>query len=132
MGWCAHYSIGVTFAAVLLAAFGLPWARSPSLFPALLIGIVTVLAPLLVLQLALGAGIKSRDRILEDPYPYLQLREEPGHTHCLWARFVSRSSWDRRNHPDWKVTEALAWGRYKPAGKRGPSPLATRTRVRAA
>jgi len=59
IGWCAHYGIGVTFAALLLATFGLPWARSPSLPPALLIGIVTVAAPLFVLQPALGAGIAS-------------------------------------------------------------------------
>jgi hypothetical protein len=59
IGWCAHYSIGVTFAALLLSTFGLGWARSPSWFPALLIGVVTVLAPLLVLQPAMGAGIAS-------------------------------------------------------------------------
>jgi hypothetical protein len=59
IGWCAHYSIGITFAALLLATFGLKWARSPSLFPALVIGIVTVLAPLLILQPAMGAGIAS-------------------------------------------------------------------------
>jgi hypothetical protein len=60
LGWGAHYSIGVTFAALLLATFGLTWARTPSLLPALLIGMVTVLAPLLMLQPALGAGIASR------------------------------------------------------------------------
>jgi hypothetical protein len=59
IGWCAHYSIGVTFAALLLATFGLSWARSPSLLPALLIGVATVVAPLFVLQPALGAGIAS-------------------------------------------------------------------------
>jgi hypothetical protein len=59
IGWCAHYSIGMTFAALLLLTFGLQWARSPSLLPALAIGIVTVLAPLLILQPALGAGIAS-------------------------------------------------------------------------
>lgn len=59
IGWCAHYSIGVTFAALLLSTFGLSWARSPSLLPALLIGVITVLAPLLILQPALGAGIAS-------------------------------------------------------------------------
>ncbi len=59
LGWCAHYSIGITFAALLLSTFGLEWARSPSLLPALLIGIVTVVAPLLVLQPALGAGLFS-------------------------------------------------------------------------
>ncbi len=59
LGWCAHYAIGITFAALLLSAFGLEWARSPSLLPALAIGIVTVSAPLFVLQPALGAGIAS-------------------------------------------------------------------------
>ena len=59
IGWCAHYSIGVAFAALLLATFGLKWARSPSFYPALFIGIVTVVAPLLVLQPALGAGVAS-------------------------------------------------------------------------
>lgn len=59
LGWCAHYSIGIAFAALLISAFGLSWARSPSLLPALLIGIVTVAAPLLILQPALGAGIAS-------------------------------------------------------------------------
>jgi hypothetical protein len=59
IGWTAHYSIGVTFAALLLSVFGLAWARSPSLLPALGVGVVTVVAPLLVLQPALGAGIAS-------------------------------------------------------------------------
>jgi hypothetical protein len=59
IGWCAHYSIGIAFATLLLAAFGLQWGRSPTLLPALLIGIVTVVAPLFVLQPALGAGIAS-------------------------------------------------------------------------
>jgi hypothetical protein len=59
IGWCAHYSIGITFAALLLAVFGLRWARSPTPGPALLVGIATVVAPLFVLQPALGAGIAS-------------------------------------------------------------------------
>lgn len=59
LGWGAHYTIGITFAALLLSTFGLDWARSPSLLPALLVGLLTVAAPLLVLQPALGAGIFS-------------------------------------------------------------------------
>jgi hypothetical protein len=59
IGWCAHYSIGITFAALLLSTYGLKWARSPSLLPAIFIGILTVLAPLLILQPAMGAGIAS-------------------------------------------------------------------------
>lgn len=59
LGWLAHYSIGITFAGVLLVTFGLDWARQPSLLPALAIGVVTVVAPLFILQPALGAGIAS-------------------------------------------------------------------------
>ena len=59
LGWGAHYAIGIAFGALTLWAFGLKWARSPSLLPALVIGVVTVAAPLLILQPALGAGIAS-------------------------------------------------------------------------
>ena len=59
IGWCAHYAIGISFATLLLAVFGLGWARSPTLAPALFIGVVTVVAPLFVLQPALGAGVAS-------------------------------------------------------------------------
>lgn len=65
LGWGAHYSIGIAFAVLLLAVHGLSWARSPTLAPALLIGIVTVVAPLFILQPALGAGIAS----LKTPTP---------------------------------------------------------------
>src|SRR4051812_10572083 len=67
IGWAAHYSIGITFAAVLLATFGLEWARTPTLFPALIVGVVTVVAPLFILQPALGAGIAS----MNTPTPVL-------------------------------------------------------------
>jgi Protein of unknown function (DUF2938) len=59
IGWTAHYAIGIAFAALLVSMYGLGWARSPTLFPALSTGIVTVVAPLFVLQPALGAGIAS-------------------------------------------------------------------------
>ncbi len=59
IGWLAHYAIGITFAALLVSTFGAKWARSPSVLPALFIGLATVVAPLLILQPALGAGIAS-------------------------------------------------------------------------
>jgi hypothetical protein len=59
LGWAAHYAIGISFAVLLVSVYGLAWARSPSLLPALLIGLVTVIAPLFVLQPALGLGIAS-------------------------------------------------------------------------
>lgn len=59
IGWATHYAIGITFAGLLLAVFGLSWAHAPTLGPALIIGLVTVVAPLFILQPALGAGIAS-------------------------------------------------------------------------
>jgi hypothetical protein len=59
IGWFAHYSIGVAFAALLLAVYGVEWARKPTLLPALIVEIVTVVSPLFILQPALGAGIAS-------------------------------------------------------------------------
>jgi hypothetical protein len=57
LGWAAHYAIGVTFAVVLLAIVGLDWARTPTIWPALAIGIGTIVAPWFVMQPAMGAGI---------------------------------------------------------------------------
>jgi hypothetical protein len=59
LGWCAHYAIGITFALLLLELWGLDWARNPTLLPALIVGIGTVIAPFLILQPAMGAGIAA-------------------------------------------------------------------------
>lgn len=59
LGWTAHYTIGITFASLLVAVYGRAWLRAPSLHSALLIGVITVIAPLFILQPALGAGIAS-------------------------------------------------------------------------
>jgi hypothetical protein len=58
-GWLAHYAIGIAFAALLVGSQGAAWARQPTLGPALRIGLCTVLAPLFVMQPAMGAGIAS-------------------------------------------------------------------------
>lgn len=57
VGWVAHYSIGVTFALVLLSLWGIEWAHAPTVMPALVFGLGTVLAPWFVMQPAFGAGI---------------------------------------------------------------------------
>ena len=59
LGWSAHYLIGIAFAAVLLALWGLDWARQPTLAPALIVGIGSVAAPFLVMQPGMGAGIAA-------------------------------------------------------------------------
>jgi hypothetical protein len=60
MGWIAHYLIGMAFAVLLLTMVGLDWVRQPRLFPALLIGVGTVVAPYFILQPAMGLGIAAR------------------------------------------------------------------------
>ena len=57
LGWLAHYAIGVAFAVLLLVGWGLDWARSPSPWPALVVGLGTIIAPWFVMQPAMGAGV---------------------------------------------------------------------------
>jgi hypothetical protein len=59
IGWCAHYAIGIGFAFLLPSLFGAHWIRQPTLLPALLVGVGTVLAPFLVMQPAMGAGFAA-------------------------------------------------------------------------
>ena len=58
-GWVAHYSIGIglamTFALITRGA----WLACPTLLPALLYGLATVVFPLFIMQPALGLGIAS-------------------------------------------------------------------------
>jgi hypothetical protein len=58
-GWLTHYAVGIAFAGALVAIEGLGWARSPSLLPAVAVGIGTVALPLFVMQPAMGAGVAS-------------------------------------------------------------------------
>lgn len=59
LGWLTHYAVGIGFAAALVALRGAAWTRSPSLLPALAVGIATVAFPFLVMQPAMGAGVAS-------------------------------------------------------------------------
>ena len=59
VGWLAHYTIGVVLALVFLALAPGDWLARPTVLPALLYGIVTVVFPLFVLQPSLGLGIAS-------------------------------------------------------------------------
>ena len=60
VGWTAHYGVGIAFAAVLLALWGLEWARQPTLGPAMMVGVGSVAAPFLLMQPGMGAGIAAR------------------------------------------------------------------------
>ena len=59
IGWTAHYLTGVAFATVLLAIWGIDWTCRPTVGPALTVGIASVLAPFLLMQPGMGAGIAA-------------------------------------------------------------------------
>lgn len=60
VGWIAHYTIGVVFALAFvgLVASG-DWLARPTLLPALLYGIGTVVFPFFILQPSFGLGIAA-------------------------------------------------------------------------
>ena len=59
LGWLAHYAIGVTFAFLLLAISGAAWLKAPTIWPALAVGIGTIVAPWFVMQPAMGVGVAA-------------------------------------------------------------------------
>lgn len=59
VGWLAHYTIGITFAFVFVVIAGRNWVQQPTLLPALLFGIVTVLAPFFIMQPSFGLGFAA-------------------------------------------------------------------------
>nr|WP_266064666.1 DUF2938 domain-containing protein [Brucella intermedia] len=76
LGWVAHYLIGIAFAILLLLIWP-EWLRHPTLSPALIVGIGSVVAPFLVLQPSFGAGIAA----YRTPEPWLvRFRSLVAHT----------------------------------------------------
>lgn len=59
LGWAAHYAIGIGFAGLLLAIWGLDWARSPTIVPPMAVGFATIAGPWLVMQPGMGLGIAA-------------------------------------------------------------------------
>lgn len=58
-GWGAHYMIGVSLASAFILLATSEWIARPTLLPALLYGIVTVVFPFFILQPSLGLGIAA-------------------------------------------------------------------------
>ena len=59
VGWIAHYTTGVVFALVFVVLTSGDWLARPTLLPALLYGIGTVLFPFFIMQPALGLGVAA-------------------------------------------------------------------------
>ncbi len=59
LGWFIHYLTGCAFAVFLIAVSGAGWLQQPTVFPAIVVGLVTVTAPFLLMQPGMGAGIAA-------------------------------------------------------------------------
>jgi len=59
VGWIAHYIIGVMFAIPFVALVGNSWLQLPTLIPAIIFGVVTVLAPFFIMQPSFGLGLAA-------------------------------------------------------------------------
>ena len=59
VGWIAHYMIGITFAIAFVGLVGKNWLQHPTLIPAILFGVVTVLMPFFIMQPAFGLGFAA-------------------------------------------------------------------------
>ena len=65
LGWVAHYAIGIAFAFLLLLVWGLDWARTPTIWPAMVVGLGTIVAPMV--RAAAGHGRRHRGRKDAEP-----------------------------------------------------------------
>jgi Protein of unknown function (DUF2938) len=88
IGWIAHYTIGVVFAAVLLATAGMNWLHQPTPGPALVVSSVTLVAPFFVMQPAMGAGIAAS----RTPRPNVA-RLRSVLTHTVYGAGLYASAW---------------------------------------
>jgi uncharacterized membrane protein YagU involved in acid resistance len=59
VGWIAHYTIGVVFALVFVVLASGDWLARPTVLPALLYGIGTVVFPFFIMQPSFGLGIAA-------------------------------------------------------------------------
>lgn len=59
IGWIAHYGIGILYAGLLVLVAEISWLSTPTLIPALGVGVITVAAPFFLMQPAMGFGVAS-------------------------------------------------------------------------
>ena len=88
LGWCSHYLIGVAFVSLFVALVGPQWLCRPTLLPALLLGVISVAAPLLLMQPGFGMGLAASR--MANPW---QVRLRALVTHLVFGLGVYLVSW---------------------------------------
>ena len=80
IGWSIHYLTGVIFTFVFLLIVKSTWLVSPTIFPAVLFGIITVVFPYFIMQPCLGLGIAAS----KTPSPHIA-RIKSAITHLVFG-----------------------------------------------
>jgi hypothetical protein len=80
VGWIAHYTIGIMLTLMFIVLATGDWLERPTVLPALLFGIVTVVFPLFIMQPSLGLGVASS----KTPKP-MQARLKSVMTHTVFG-----------------------------------------------
>ncbi|MDZ4334907.1 MAG: DUF2938 domain-containing protein [Pseudomonas sp.] len=88
LGWCSHYLIGVAFVGLFVLLVGPQWFCQPTLLPALLLGVVSVAAPLLLMQPGFGMGLAASR--MANPW---QVRLRALVTHLVFGLGVYLAGW---------------------------------------
>jgi hypothetical protein len=121
VGWIAHYTIGVVFAIVFVVLTSGDWLARPTLLPALLYGIGTVVFPFFIMQPSFGLGIAAS----RTPKP-MQARLKSLVTHsvfgvglyvcALGVSYVLPSSFQTKQPRNWSLirmlTTAFSWSSF--------------------
>ena len=85
IGWTAHYMIGIVFAGLLIGLWP-GWLHDPTLLPAMIVGLGSIIAPFFIMQPGLGVGIAAS----RTPKPWLsRFRSLVAHTSFAIGLFVS-------------------------------------------
>lgn len=88
IGWLAHYSIGVLFAALLVWCGGTDWLKRPTPGLAMSVGLATLAAPLFLMQPAMGAGFAAS----RTPRPWAA-RLQSAITHAVYGLGLYLAAW---------------------------------------
>jgi hypothetical protein len=88
LGWCSHYLIGVAFVGLFVTLLGPQWLCRPTLLPALLLGVISVAAPLLLMQPGFGMGLAASR--MANPW---QVRLRALLTHLVFGLGVYLAGW---------------------------------------
>lgn len=90
LGWAFHYLTGLVFAGLFLLVVGPQWLCRPTLWPALVLGVISVAAPWLLMQPAFAMGLAASR--MPSPWP---LRRRALVIHLVFGLGIYLAGWER-------------------------------------